>query len=78
MLSTEDIDHLLLLHERSRNTKQIIFLEVFRGGTCKFTYDGRVIPYIGRYGGLIWNNFGFKVFDVQAESPLSIGEGQQF
>ena len=32
------------------------------------------IPHIGRYGGLIWNNFGFKVFDVQAEFPLSTGE----
>ena len=37
--------------------------------------DGRVILHIGRYGGLIWNNFGFKVFDVQAEFPLSTGEG---
>ena len=36
---------------------------------------GRVIPHIGRYGGLIWNNFGFKVFDVQAEFQLRTGEG---
>ena len=37
--------------------------------------------YLGRNGntaysgGLIWNNFGFKIFDVQAEFPLSTGEG---
>ena len=55
-------------------TQKGYLFEVFRGVTCKFTYDGRVIPHIGRYGGLIWNNFGFKVFDVQAEFPLSTGE----
>ena len=33
------------------------------------------IAYKGGNSGLIWNNFGFKVFDVQAEFPLSIGEG---
>ena len=30
--------------------------------------------YIGRYGGLIWNNFGFMEVDAQAVFPLSIGE----
>ena len=27
-------------------------------GTYKFTWNGRQIPYIGRYSGLMWNNFG--------------------
>ena len=27
-------------------------------GTYKFTWNGRYIPYIGRYSGLMWNNFG--------------------
>ena len=48
---------------------------MIRGDTCKFTWNDRVIPHIGRYGGLIWNNFVFKVFDVQVEFPLSTGKG---
>jgi hypothetical protein len=28
----------------------------FRDGTRKFTWKGLEIPYIGRYGGLIWQN----------------------
>ena len=41
----------------------------------KLIPDKSTIPYIGRYGGLIRNNFGFNVFDVQTEFPLSTGEG---
>ena len=48
---------------------------LFRDGTCKFTWNGKVIPHIGRYGGLIWNNWGFRILDAQAEFPLSTGEG---
>ena len=33
------------------------------------------IPLIGRYGGLIWHNFGFKELDAQAIFPLSTSEG---
>ena len=39
-------------------TQKGYLLEVFRGGTCKFTWNDRIIPHIGRYSGLIWNNFG--------------------
>ena len=48
---------------------------MFRGGTCKFTWNDSVIPHIGRYSGLIWNNFGFRYLDVQAVFPLSTGDG---
>ena len=50
---------------------------MFRGGTCKITWYGKVIPHIGRYSGLIWNNLGFKYDDAQAVFSLSTGEGQQ-
>jgi len=60
-LSIEDTDHPPLLHERYGHTK-LMFIWMIRGGTCKFTWNGRVIPHIGRYGGLIWNNFEFKDF----------------
>ena len=41
-------------------------------GTCKFTWNGgKYIPHIGRYGGLIWKNFGFMEVDAQAVFPLS-------
>ena len=56
-------------------TQKGYLFEVFRGGTCKFTYDGRVRPHIGRYGGLIWNNLGSRFLDVKAEFPLSTGKG---
>jgi hypothetical protein len=48
---------------------------MIRGGTCKFSWNGRVIPHIGRYSGIIWNNFGLRIVDAQAEVPLSTGEG---
>ena len=35
-----------------------ISFEGLEFGTYKFTWNGRKIPHIGRYGGLIWNNFG--------------------
>ena len=35
-----------------------ISFEGLEFGTYKFTWNGREIPHIGRYGGLIWNNFG--------------------
>ena len=62
-LSMEDTNYFMSFHERSSHTKRI-FIWSFRGGTCKFTWYGRVILHIGRYGGLIWNNFGFRVFGV--------------
>jgi hypothetical protein len=51
-LSMEDTDHPLPLHERYRHTKQML-IWMIRGGTCKFTWNDRVIPHIGRYSGLI-------------------------
>ena len=54
-----------------------LLFEGLEFGTCKFTWNGRQIPHIGRYGGPIWNNFGFKEVDAQAVFPLSTGEGQQ-
>ena len=33
------------------------------------------IPHIGRYGGLIGNNFGFMEVDAHAVFPLSTSEG---
>ena len=42
-------------------TQKGYLFEVFRGGTCKFTWNDRVIPRIGRYSGLIWNNFGLRI-----------------
>ena len=35
------------------------------------------IPHIGRYGGLILHNFGFKELDAQAVFLLSMNEGWQ-
>ena len=59
-LSMEDTDHPLSLHEWSRHTKKM-FIWNFRGGRCKFTWNGGVIPHIGRYGGIIRNNFGLRI-----------------
>ena len=36
-----------------------ISFEGLEFGTYKFTWNDRLIPHIGRYGGLIWTNFGF-------------------
>ena len=56
-------------------TQNKCLFEVFRDGTCKFTWNGKEIPYIGRYSGLLWHNFVFKDLDAQAVFPLSTGEG---
>ena len=60
-LSMEDTDRPLSLHERSRHTKQM-FILIFRGGTCKFTWNGGEIPYIGWYGGLSWKKLGSRIW----------------
>jgi hypothetical protein len=39
------------------------------------TYLRDIIQSIGRYSGLIWNNFGLRDLDAQAVFPLSTGEG---
>ena len=36
-----------------------------------FTWSGRKIPHIGRYGGHRWHGFWLKVLDAQAAFPLS-------
>ena len=48
-----------------KHTKEKFILEI-RDGTCKFAYNSMEIPHIGRYSGLIWNNFGFMEVDAQA------------
>ena len=70
----ENIGHPLPLHVRYGHTKRNFILKI-RVGTYKFTWNGMEIPHIGRYGGLIWNNFGFKELDAQAVFSLSTREG---
>ena len=62
-------------HMSGSGMQNRLFLEGLESGTCKFTWNGRLIPHIGRYGGLIWNNFGFMEVDAQAVFPLSTSEG---
>ena len=70
----ENIVHPLPLHEWYGHTKRKFILKI-RVGTYKFTWNGMEIPRIGRYGGLIWHNFGFKELGAQAVFPLSTNEG---
>ena len=56
----------------TQNGKIILKIRV---GTRKFTWNSMEIPHIGRYGGLIWHNFGFKELDAQAAFLLSTNEG---
>jgi hypothetical protein len=51
----EDNDRPLPPHEQYGHTKER-FLK-FRDGTHKFTWNGLEILHIGRYGGLIWQNW---------------------
>ena len=37
----------------------------------KFTWSGGEIPHIGRYGGHIWQYFGFWELDARVELILS-------
>ena len=37
----------------------------------KFTWSGRKIPHIGRYGGHRWHGFWLLVLDVREAFPLS-------
>ena len=52
-----------------------ISFEGLEFGTYKFTWNSMEIPHIGRYGGLIWHNFGFKELGAQATFPLSTNKG---
>ena len=65
----EDTDYLLSSMNDPGTQKGYLF-EVFRDGTCKFTLDGRVIMHIGRYGGLIYNNLGFRFLMYKQSSHL--------
>ena len=67
----EDINYLLSLHMQSKHTRTDVYLKFFGGGTCKFTWNGRAIPYIGRYGGHSWNKVGSRILDAQAVFLLS-------
>ena len=66
----ENIGRPLPLHEQYGHTKRKFILKI-RVGTYKFTWNGMEIPHIGRYGALIWHNFGFNDLDAQAVFPLS-------
>ena len=70
----EDIDNPSLYMSYSSIQNRISF-EGLEFGTYKFIWNGSYIPHIGRYGGLIWNNFGFMEVDAQAVFPLSTSEG---
>ena len=55
--SMEDIDNpSCYMSDSSR--QNIISFEGLEFGTCKFSWSGGKIPHKGRYGGLVWNNFG--------------------
>ena len=56
----ENIRHPSPFRERNKHTKEKFILKI-RDGTYKFAYNGKRIPHIGRYGGLIWKNW-FKGF----------------
>ena len=66
----ENIGHPLPLHEWYGHTIRR-FISNTRVGTYKFTWNDMEIPHIGRYGGLIWHNFGFKELDAQVVIILS-------
>ena len=38
-------------------------------------WSGGEIPHVGRYGGHIWQNFGFWELDARVELILSTNEG---
>ena len=48
-----------------------LLFEGLEFGTCKFTWNGRSIPHIGRYVGHSWNKLGSRNLDAQAVFPLS-------
>ena len=70
----ENIGHPLPLHERYGHTKRKLILKI-RVGTYKFIWNDMEILHIGRYGGLIWHNSGFKESNAQAVFPLSTNKG---
>ena len=60
-----------LPHElKNRGTKRII-LKVLKIAHEKFTWSGKEIPHVGRYGGHRWHGFWLRVLDAQAAFPLS-------
>ena len=59
-LAWKNISHPLLFHEWYEHTKEKFILKI-RDGTYKFAQNGTKIPHIGRYGGLMWQNW-FKGF----------------
>jgi hypothetical protein len=56
----ENIGHPSPPRERYEQTKEKFILKI-RDGTYKFSYNGKRIPHIGRYSGLMWQNW-FKGF----------------
>ena len=48
-----------------------LLFEGLEFGTCKFTWNDRVILHIGRYGGHSWKKLGSRNLDAQAVFLLS-------
>ena len=60
---------------RGPGTQNICSFEFLEMAHANLLWNGKVIPHIGRYGGLIWNNFGLRIVDAQTVFPLSTSEG---
>ena len=63
----EYTNYLLSLYEQSRHTKKDIYLKFLEVAHANLL---RTIGYIGRYGGLIWNNLGFRILMHKQNSRL--------
>ena len=58
-------------HTSDSGIQNKLLFEGLEFGTCKFTWNGRYIPHIGRYGGHSWKKLGSRILDAQAVFPLS-------
>jgi len=59
----------------SMGTQNRCSFEYLEVAHANLLWNGRVIPHIGRYGGLNWYNLGLWILDAQAVFPLSTSEG---
>lgn len=50
-------------------------MKVIKVAHENFVWSSGEIPHVGRYGGQIWQNFGFWEFDARVELILSTNEG---
>ena len=64
--------HLILPRELKQEHKTyLIILKILKVARKKFTWNGGEIPHIGRYGGNIWQYFGFWELYALVEFILS-------